>query len=107
MADDTRAVDICLIETETVAVQRRVRAHRARVHQLDGLGLENARIAECAALQMREHEFRHVARGGGERARGRDRMNILELAPLELPGLVAIAAREATGQRRRQRLAEG
>ena len=107
VTDDAAAVDVRFVEAERVTVERGVRAHHTLVHLLRRFRLENARLAQCAVLQVREHEARHVRDGRSERASRACGMNEFEAVRLERACFERVAAGHARRQRLGQRLAEG
>ena len=106
MPQQPAAVHGPLHEPERHLVQPGVGGEVPPLHQRDRPGLEQARPAEPAALQVGDHEARHVGGGdaGGARGIGAD---VLVAAAHEAAVAPAVARGQVGGEPGGHRLAEG
>src|SRR5262249_203617 len=95
--NQTLAVDTLLVEAPIQAWHTRIVGEMLRVHLLRGGVLQDARLAEAAVLQVRDHEARHVSRRRAERSRRPDLHVFKRLRGVRAPG-EAVARRNVAGK---------
>ncbi|HEY7698254.1 MAG TPA: serine hydrolase domain-containing protein, partial [Vicinamibacteria bacterium] len=83
-----------------------VQGVEALVHAPRRLLFQDSALAQSAELQVGDHEPGHVGRGRGERSRGAEVADELEVPRLEGAVLAPVGRRHVGRERRRQRLAK-